>query len=82
METIEHELFRSVTVHLDGKAFVQCTFECCLLIYGGGNCEWEDSKFQNCQVVLEGIAHNVFLVLKAFGLVNKIGEGSGNVTVQ
>jgi hypothetical protein len=40
MEEIRGEAFRAQTVRLDGKLFVNCDFENCLLTYGGAKCEW------------------------------------------
>jgi hypothetical protein len=47
--------------------FYNCSFEDCLLCYGGERCEWENTRFANCRVVLDGSADNTVQVLQGFG---------------
>jgi hypothetical protein len=67
MEAISEKAFRNETVRLDGKLFLNCSFEDCLLEYGGGRCEWEHTRFSNCRVVLDAQASNTIQVLKGLG---------------
>jgi hypothetical protein len=67
MEEIRGKAFRAQTVRLDGKLFVNCDFENCLLTYGGATCEWENTRFSNCQVVLDGAANNTLHILRTMG---------------
>jgi hypothetical protein len=64
---IENETFRGDAVRLDGKKFLCCTFEDCVLYYGGERCEWENSRFLNCRIVIDGKAHNTIQVLVGLG---------------
>ena len=67
MERILGYVFRDKTVHLDDTLFVECLFEDCLLVFGGGMCDWRNCRFSNCRVTLEGNAFNTVQILKAFG---------------
>jgi hypothetical protein len=63
MEEIRGKVFRKTIVELDGKVFVECVFEECLLVYRGEPCEWENSRFQDCKLALEGKAHYTLQIL-------------------
>lgn len=52
---------------MDGKRFLNCSFEDCLLHYGGEPCEWEDTRFSNCRVVLDNSAACAVQVLEGLG---------------
>jgi hypothetical protein len=65
--SIENETFRGDAVRLDGKKFLRCTFENCVLYYGGEPCEWENSRFVDCRIVIDGKAHNTIQVLLGLG---------------
>jgi hypothetical protein len=67
VEEIKDKVFRRETVGVDGKLFLRCSFEDCLLMYGGEKCEWETTSFNNCRVVLDGAANNTVQVLKGLG---------------
>jgi hypothetical protein len=67
MEEVKDKVYRQETVRLDDKLFFNCSFEDCLLAYGGQRCEWENTRFSNCRVVLDGSANNTVQVLQGFG---------------
>jgi hypothetical protein len=67
MNEVRNEKFQQEAIRLDGKLFVDCVFEACLLHYGGDQCEWERSRFSNCRLVLDGAANNTVQVLRALG---------------
>lgn len=67
MEEVKDKVYRQETVRLDGKLFYNCTFEDCLLCYGGERCEWENTRFANCRVVLDGPVTIQFKFLQGFG---------------
>jgi hypothetical protein len=50
MEEVKGKEYRQETVRPDGKLFLNCSFEDCLLCYGGERCEWENTRFANCRV--------------------------------
>jgi hypothetical protein len=65
--SIENETFRGDSVRLDGKKFLCCAFENCVLYYGGERCEWENSRFLNCRIVIDGKARNTMQLLVGLG---------------
>lgn len=67
MTETKNKQFRSETVHLDGQFFINCTFENCRLIFAGGRCEWENTTFSGCRIVLYGFANNTVQVLQGLG---------------
>lgn len=67
MDEIKNKIFRSETVRLDGKLFLDCSFEDCVLTFGGDRCEWENTTFSGCRVVLDGPANNTVQVLQGLG---------------
>ena len=67
MEEVKEKMYRQETVRLDGKLFVNCAFEDCLLCYSGEQCEWAHTRFSNCRVVLDGAANNPAQVLQGLG---------------
>ncbi len=67
LERIENQIFRTEMVRLDGKLFLNCHVEDCLLSFGGGLCEWKDTAFSNCRVVLDGPANYTSQVLQGLG---------------
>ena len=69
MTTVDGKVFHKETIRMDNKQFTNCTFEDCLLVYGGTHCEWEQCTFQNCRVSLEGPANNTMQVLMGLGLL-------------
>jgi len=69
LEFIEAQAFRNETVRLDGKSFLDCSFVNCLLCYGGGQCEWENTRFSKCRIVLDGPANDTIQTLQGLGFV-------------
>lgn len=67
MEEVKNKVFSSETVRLDGKLFLDCSFQDCVLTFGGERCEWENTTFSHCRVVLDGHANNTVQVLQGLG---------------
>lgn len=67
MEEVKNKVFRAETVRLDGKLFLDCSFEDCVLSFGGERCEWETTTFTRCRVVLDGPANTTIQVLQGLG---------------
>ena len=67
LERIENKTYSGETVRLDGHFFENCVFENCLLSYGGELCEWNNSRFSNCRIILDGKANYTTQVLQALG---------------
>jgi hypothetical protein len=67
METVKDRRFFKEVVRLDGKLFLNCDFEDCLLSCGGERCEWENTRFAQCRVLLDGAANNTVHILRELG---------------
>jgi hypothetical protein len=68
LDAIRDKTFRQETIRLDGNLYINCSFEYCVLLSGGDLCEWENTSFHNCRVILNGAANNTTQVLKALGV--------------
>lgn len=53
-------------VELDGKSFVHCEFENCIIILERGETEVSGSSFKNCKLMLKGNAYTVGKIIKLF----------------
>ena len=72
---IRDKTFVGETIQMDGKSFLNCSFQNCILKYAGGQCEWENTDFRDCQVVLEGAAsRTVHIIAGLGGTVNVDGQ--------
>ncbi len=58
--------FSNEKVQLDGKAFIHCEFESCLIILERGEAEISGSRFKNCKLMLKGNAYMVGRIIKLF----------------
>ena len=67
MDTIENQTARGITIYMDGKRFICCSFTECILVYGGSDCVWVDSMFANCTIRLDGPADRTATFLRGFG---------------
>jgi len=70
LEKIENRRFgKGETVELDGKSLVNCAFDGCEVVYGGGETFWQDVNWSDCQLRLVRSANYTVQVLKAIGCV-------------
>jgi hypothetical protein len=58
--------FSNEKVELDGKSFVHCEFENCMIILEKGETEVSGSSFKNCKLMLKGNAYTVGKIIKLF----------------
>jgi hypothetical protein len=58
--------FSDQKVELDGKSFIHCEFESCLIILERGETEISGSSFKNCKLMLKGNAYTVGRIIKFF----------------
>jgi hypothetical protein len=58
--------FSNEKVELDGKSFVHCEFENCIIILEEGETEISGSSFKNCKLMLRGNAYIVGRIIKLF----------------
>ena len=80
MQTVENERMTNGVVSLDGKAFRNCHYSDCEVIYGGGETEWgADSSFRNCRLTLVDAASRTvnFLQLWNFRILAPSGAEFG-----
>jgi hypothetical protein len=71
MEIIEKKTFNGETMGIDGKHFVRCTLNKCVLIYAGGDFSYTESQINDCQIRLDGPALRTANLLAVFGMVPK-----------
>ena len=69
MKVIADQNMEDTVVQMDGHHFENCTITRSVLIFGGGDFSWTNSRFINCQIRLIGPAKRAIDFLKNFGLV-------------
>jgi len=62
----KHSKFSNEKVELDGKSFVHCDFENCMIILERGETEISGCTFKNCKLMLKGNAYTVGKIIKLF----------------
>lgn len=58
--------FLNEKVELDGKSFIHCEFENCIIILERGETELSGCTFKNCKLMLRGNAYTVGKIIKLF----------------
>jgi len=58
--------FSNQKIELDGKSFVHCEFENCLLLLETGDTALSGCSFKNCKLMLKGKAYTVGKIIKLF----------------
>ncbi len=58
--------FSNEKIELDGKAFLHCEFENCLIILERGESDISGCSFKNCRLMLKGNAYTVGKIIKLF----------------
>jgi len=53
-------------VELDGKSFIHCDFENCIIILEKGETDVSGCTFKNCKLMLKGNAYIVGKIIKLF----------------
>lgn len=62
----KHSKFSNEKVELDGKSFLHCEFENCIIILEKGETEVTGCSFKNCKLMLKGNAYTVGKIVKLF----------------
>ena len=58
--------FSNEKVELDGKSFIHCEFENCIIILERGETEIYGCRFKDCKLMLKGNAYTVGRIIKLF----------------
>lgn len=58
--------FSGQRIELDGKAFIHCEFENCLIIVEKGETEISNCNFKNCKLFLKRNAYIIGKLIKLF----------------
>ena len=58
--------FSSEKIELDGKSFIYCEFQDCMIILERGDTELSGCTFKNCKLVLKRNAYTVGKIIKLF----------------
>jgi ribosomal protein L37AE/L43A len=58
--------FSNEKVELDGKSFIHCEFESCIIILERGETEIYGCRFKECKLMLKGNAYTVGRIIKLF----------------
>ncbi len=76
----EGETFHRKTFVMEESFFVNCVLRDCSLFYSGGDFDWVNTRFENCQIHLRDSAKRTTTFLGHFGLLAKpsgIGSTEG-----
>ncbi len=88
MQTIQDQNAEGIAIAMDDKFFLRCHYTNCVLIFGGGECEWLESSFTNCRIATIGPAKRFIKLLQSFGFAKDLKgdesptEGPTGQTVQ
>jgi len=58
--------FSNQKIEIDGKSFIHCEFENCMIVLERGETEISGSGFKNCKLMLKGNAYTVGRIIKLF----------------
>jgi hypothetical protein len=58
--------FFNEKIELDGKSFIHCEFENCIIVLERGETEVSGCSFKNCKLMLKGNAYTVGKIIKLF----------------
>jgi hypothetical protein len=74
MELVQGRHFEDLTVDLDGKHLIDCTFYRCTIQYAGGALKLERTQFRACRHAFSGPARLTVDYLRALGIDPMYGQ--------
>ncbi len=74
MQVVENEVISGKTITIDEKHFVNCAYQNCDVIYGGGEWGWVNTKFENCRFSFLGSAQKTTNLLVQLGILPPFGN--------
>ena len=64
--TYKNKKFTREKVELDGKVFIGCEFDECIIILEKGETDLQTCRISKCQLMLKGSAYTVAKIIKLF----------------
>jgi hypothetical protein len=58
--------FSNQKVEIDGKSFLKCEFENCMIVLEQGETEISGCRFKNCRLLLRGNAYTIGKIIHLF----------------
>jgi hypothetical protein len=58
--------FSNQKVELDGKSFINCEFETCMIVLETGETYLSGCRFNHCQLLLKGNAYTIGKIISLF----------------
>jgi len=62
----KNKTFSNEKVEVDGKSFVHCEFEHCIIVVETGDTDLSGCRFKHCQLLLRGNAYKIAKIITFF----------------